>query len=109
MIIVPTRELAIQIENELREFVSGMKIFSVCCVGGAPIGKQIRDLRFEYNFVIGTPGRLKDLIDRKMIKLRAVKTNSHGHYYKANKYPTQMIVIDNEEDVTMYILRNSSR
>ena len=50
-----------------------------------------------------------DKVNRKMIKLRAVKTNSHGHYYKANKYPTQMIVIDNEEDVTMYILKNSSK
>ena len=74
MIIVPTRELAIQIENELREFVTGMKIFSVCCVGGAPIGKQLRDLRYEYNFIIGTPGRLKDLIDRKMIRLAEFNT-----------------------------------
>lgn len=74
MIIVPTRELAIQIDAELKEFAQGMKMFSVCCVGGAPIGKQIRDLRFEYNFVIGTPGRLKDLIDRKMINLGEFNT-----------------------------------
>ncbi|MEI6843095.1 MAG: DEAD/DEAH box helicase [bacterium] len=74
MVIVPTRELAIQIESELQMFVQGMKIFSVCCVGGAPIGKQIRDLRYEYNFVIGTPGRIKDLIDRKLIKLAEFNT-----------------------------------
>jgi superfamily II DNA/RNA helicase len=74
MIIVPTRELAIQIDTELREFVLGMKIFSVCCVGGAPISKQIRDLRYEYNFIIGTPGRLKDLLDRKMIHLNEFNT-----------------------------------
>lgn len=74
MIIVPTRELAIQIDTELREFVQGMKIFSVCCVGGAPISKQIRDLRYEYNFIIGTPGRLKDLLDRKMIHLNEFNT-----------------------------------
>ena len=74
MIIVPTRELAIQIDTELKEFAQGMKIFSVCCVGGAPIGKQIRDLRYEYNFVIGTPGRLKDLIDRKMMNLSEFNT-----------------------------------
>ena len=74
MIIVPTRELAIQIDNELRAFVTNMKIFSVCCVGGAPISKQIKDLRFEYNFIIGTPGRLKDLIDRKMIHLNEFNT-----------------------------------
>lgn len=74
MIIVPTRELAIQIDVELKQFVLGMKIFSVCCVGGAPIGKQINDLRYQYNFIIGTPGRIKDLIDRKMIILSEFNT-----------------------------------
>jgi superfamily II DNA/RNA helicase len=44
-----------------------MKIFSVCCVGGMSINKQISDRRYPYNFIIGTPGRLKDLIDRKRI------------------------------------------
>jgi superfamily II DNA/RNA helicase len=68
-VVVPTRELAIQIEQELIGFVHGMKIFSVCCVGGAPIGKQISQLRYQNNFIIGTPGRLKDLVDRKMIRL----------------------------------------
>ncbi len=74
LVIVPTRELAQQIETELLAFTPGMRIFSVCCVGGAPIGKQISLLRYEYNFIIGTPGRLKDLIDRKMIKLAEFQT-----------------------------------
>ncbi|MFA6405385.1 MAG: DEAD/DEAH box helicase [Candidatus Paceibacterota bacterium] len=74
MVIVPTRELAIQIDSELKEFAQGMKIFSVCCVGGAPIGKQIKDLKYQYNFIIGTPGRLKDLIDRKLIILSEFNT-----------------------------------
>lgn len=74
MIIVPTRELAIQIEQELLGFVTNMKIFSVCCVGGAPIGRQISQLKYEYNFIIGTPGRIKDLIDRRMIFLREFQT-----------------------------------
>jgi ATP-dependent RNA helicase RhlE len=74
MIIVPTRELAIQIEDELIGFTKGLKIFSVCCVGGAPMGKQISQLRYEYNFIIGTPGRLKDLITRKMIHLKEFNT-----------------------------------
>ncbi len=69
IIIVPTRELAIQIEEELRGFTKNMKIFSVCCVGGAPIGRQISQLKYKNNFIIGTPGRLKDLINRKMINL----------------------------------------
>lgn len=68
LIIVPTRELALQIDQEFKTFSQGMKMFSVCCVGGMPIGRQISNLRYQYNFIIGTPGRLKDLIDRKQIK-----------------------------------------
>lgn len=69
LVVVPTRELAIQIESELRGFVSQMRIFSTCCVGGASIGRQISQLRQRNNFIIGTPGRLKDLIERKHIRL----------------------------------------
>lgn len=68
MIIVPTRELALQIEQELRAFTKNMGIFSVCCVGGMPIGRQISFLKYHNSFVIGTPGRLKDLMDRGCIK-----------------------------------------
>jgi superfamily II DNA/RNA helicase len=75
MVIVPTRELALQIESELKGFTTkDMKIFSVCCVGGASIRDQIRDLRYQYNFIIGTPGRIKDLIERKMIHLHEFNT-----------------------------------
>ena len=71
LIIAPTRELAIQIENEFREFSWGMKIFSAICVGGSPIFKQISNLRRNPNFVIGTPGRLKDLSERNLIKFES--------------------------------------
>ncbi|MEK7130905.1 MAG: DEAD/DEAH box helicase [Patescibacteria group bacterium] len=74
LIIAPTRELAIQIDNELKGFTAGMKIYSVCVVGGMSIGKQISELRYQYNFIIGTPGRLKDLINRKMIHLEEFNT-----------------------------------
>ncbi len=74
LIEVPTRELAIQIDDELKGFTKGMKIYSVCCVGGAPIGRQISQLKYQYNFIIGTPGRIKDLVERKMIKLPEFKT-----------------------------------
>lgn len=74
LVVVPTRELAQQIDEELRGFTKGMKIFSVCCVGGSPIGKQLRDLRYEHQFVIGTPGRLKDLIERRAINLAYFKS-----------------------------------
>ena len=67
LIIAPTRELAIQIENELRQFSWGMKIFFATCVGGLPIYSQINNLRRNPNFVIGTPGRLKDLSNKNVL------------------------------------------
>ena len=74
LIVVPTRELAVQINTEIREFSSGMKIFSVCVVGGSSMGHQISELRYHNNFIIGTPGRLKDLIERKYINLAEFST-----------------------------------
>ena len=71
LIVIPTRELAIQINDELRSFAFGTRIYSVCCVGGANINRQIDGLNRDYNFVIGTPGRLKDLIQRKYIRVGA--------------------------------------
>ncbi len=64
LIITPTRELASQIDKELREFSREMRIRSVQCIGGARIGKQISDICQNPQFVIGTPGRLNDLIKR---------------------------------------------
>lgn len=69
LILAPTRELAQQIEQELRSFTFGMGIYSVACVGGAPISKQINELKRGVHVVIGTPGRVKDLILRKVIKM----------------------------------------
>src|SRR3989338_1235987 len=74
LIVVQTRELAIQIDEELKGFTRGMKIFSAVCVGGANIGNQIRNLRYHNNFIIGTPGRLKDLIEQKYLNLSVFKT-----------------------------------
>jgi len=64
LIITPTRELAQQIDDEFRKFAWQMGIFSAVCVGGMPIYRQIDFLRRRPNFVIGTPGRLKDLKER---------------------------------------------
>ncbi|MEN9552220.1 MAG: hypothetical protein RI935_597 [Candidatus Parcubacteria bacterium] len=69
MILCPTRELALQVENEFIAFTRGMKLFSVSCVGGAPIMRQIRELELGVHAVIGTPGRVKDLIERGKINM----------------------------------------
>ncbi len=74
LIVVPTRELATQIDDEFRAFCTGMGIFSAVCVGGAPIFKQIKTLRFFNNFVIGTPGRIKDLIERRNLDISTFNT-----------------------------------
>ncbi len=74
LILTPTRELAIQIDTELRKIGSGMKLISTICVGGANIAPQIRSLRQKNHFIIGTPGRILDLIERKVLKLHETNT-----------------------------------
>lgn len=74
LIVVPTRELAQQIDDEFRSLTEGLRMFSACCVGGARIGKQIAELRHYNHVVIGTPGRLKDFTQRKIIKLEQFNT-----------------------------------
>ncbi len=74
LIVVPTRELATQIEDELCGFIAGLKLYGVTCVGGTSMSKQIRDLKYQNHFVIGTPGRLKDLIERKSLDLSKFHT-----------------------------------
>jgi len=74
LIVVPTRELAIQIEDELKGFTPLMGIFSVVCVGGTSIVPQIKALKHINQFVIGTPGRLKDLIERGNLDLKTTNT-----------------------------------
>jgi len=69
LIVVPTRELAIQIRDEYRIFAKGTELEVVALVGGASIKQQYYSLKHRPHFVIGTPGRLKDLVDRKQLNL----------------------------------------
>ncbi len=74
LILTPTRELAIQIEQEFRKLARGYKMFSTVCVGGMPIYPQIRSLKRTNQFIIGTPGRVMDLIERKSILPENIST-----------------------------------
>jgi ATP-dependent RNA helicase RhlE len=74
IIITPTRELALQINEEFKSFSRGLNMFSACCVGGASIFNQIRELKYNNQFVIGTPGRIKDLIQRRNLNLSNFST-----------------------------------
>ncbi len=69
LIVAPTRELAVQIQEELVQFTPGMQIHSVLCIGGVNINPQIRQLARKPQFVIGTPGRLKDLEKQRKLFL----------------------------------------
>jgi len=74
LILTPTRELAIQIEDELKKLSRGFRIFSVTCVGGVNIRPQIRALKRPNHFIIGTPGRVLDLIRNHHLKARDTTT-----------------------------------
>lgn len=69
LIVVPTRELAVQINDELNFFTKSLNIYSVLVIGGFSLNRQIADLRRNPNIVISTPGRLKDMVNRKFINL----------------------------------------
>ena len=73
LIMAPTRELALQINDELKELSKSLGIYSATCIGGASIRYQILLLNRNPNFVIGTPGRLKDLVNRKYLNLSKFK------------------------------------
>lgn len=74
LIIAPTRELAQQIEEECRSFAKGSGLFGVLLIGGTNMGGQLRDLRQNPRIVIGTPGRIKDHLQRGTLKLNRFNT-----------------------------------
>jgi ATP-dependent RNA helicase RhlE len=64
LIMAPTRELATQIEEEFRSLAKGSGLYGAVLIGGAPMGPQLRDLSRNPSLVIGTPGRIKDHLER---------------------------------------------
>lgn len=69
LIVAPTRELAVQIRDEFIGFSRGLGVYSTLVIGGANMHRQRQELRREPQFVIGTPGRLKDLIRNGSLRL----------------------------------------
>lgn len=75
LVMCPTRELAMQAEEEIRKFAKYKHIVKTCAVyGGASMENQIRQLKRGVNIVIGTPGRIMDHIRRKTLKLDFLRT-----------------------------------
>lgn len=69
LIITPTRELALQIRDEFRKFTNRISAFSTICIGQSSIRNQIYEIKRNPHLIVGTPGRLKDLIERRVLKL----------------------------------------
>jgi len=72
LILTPTRELALQVEMEFQKFKSPFRLFATTCVGGTNIRPQINALRRHQHFIIGTPGRVKDLAEQGYLHLERV-------------------------------------
>ncbi|KAK9812207.1 hypothetical protein WJX73_004143 [Symbiochloris irregularis] len=72
LVMAPTRELAVQIQQETARFGSSSRIKNTCIYGGAPKGPQIRDLRNGVEIVIATPGRLIDMLESRCTSLKRV-------------------------------------
>jgi ATP-dependent RNA helicase RhlE len=74
LIMAPTRELAQQIEAELRNIARGSGLRGAILIGGTSMGPQLRDLSAAPRIVIGTPGRIKDHIERRTLRIEQFNT-----------------------------------
>ena len=74
LILTPTRELAIQIDEAFRQLAHGMQIRTAVVVGGMSESNQLRDIKAGAQVVIATPGRLCDYLDRRLIDLSGTAT-----------------------------------
>lgn len=70
LILAPTRELALQIADEFKAFSQQLPVSHCLCIGGANIRQQMDRLRKNPHFVIGTPGRIRDLLERGALDMR---------------------------------------
>ena len=73
IVLAPTRELALQVAEEMNSLAHGKKIRIIPVYGGQSIEFQIRQLKKGTDIIVGTPGRVMDLMDRKLIKLQNLK------------------------------------
>lgn len=74
MVLTPSRELAVQIESEIRQYTADSEVRSLALVGGANIDRQLEKLKEKPHIIVGTPGRVIDIYKRKKLKLHEVKS-----------------------------------
>lgn len=73
LILTPTRELAQQVGQAIKDFSDNRRIYALTVYGGQSIERQIRSLRRGVQIVVGTPGRIIDLLERKELSLDQLK------------------------------------
>jgi ATP-dependent RNA helicase DeaD len=73
LVLVPTRELAVQVRDECIKLAFGSEARVMAVYGGKPIRQQVEELRRGAEFVVGTPGRVMDLMDRGVLPLSGVR------------------------------------
>ncbi|HKZ94671.1 MAG TPA: DEAD/DEAH box helicase [Candidatus Bathyarchaeia archaeon] len=73
LVLVPTRELAVQVADHIGRFGKYTKLRVLPVYGGEPVERQVRALRNGVHIVVGTPGRVIDLLDRRILDLASVK------------------------------------
>lgn len=69
LVVVPTRELAQQVLDEFKSLTRNTRLISACFIGGTSISKDIAQARKNLNLIVGTPGRLNDLIQRRVLNI----------------------------------------
>ncbi|MFZ0471542.1 MAG: DEAD/DEAH box helicase [Bacteroidales bacterium] len=69
LVVSPTRELALQIDSEFRSIAHGLKLYSTCLIGGTSVWRDVENLRRPGQIVIGTPGRMNDMMRQGALKL----------------------------------------
>jgi ATP-dependent RNA helicase DeaD len=74
LVLTPTRELALQVAEAMHDYGRHLRARVLAVYGGQGIGQQIKELRHGVDIVVGTPGRLLDLLERKILDLSGIKT-----------------------------------
>jgi ATP-dependent RNA helicase RhlE len=74
LIVAPTRELAVQTQDEFNSMAKGLNLHAVCLIGGTNVSADLRKLSRPNHFVIGTPGRLNDMVRQGALKLSHFST-----------------------------------
>lgn len=100
LVLSPTRELCMQIQEEFKKYSKHLRGLKTTAVyGGVPIGGQIRELKYNPQVIVATPGRLIDLLERKVISLDSVQ-------YVVLDEADEMLNMGFREDID-FILKNT--